>query len=593
MIKYIILFYLILFNSYADNNYYFSDFTKDDLKLLKKTWIFKSNIYKDTQTKPLAYEDKLIYLDGYKNLRVLSLINGKQICINLGKKDRGYHRGVGIYKKSKNEVYAVFVRHGSIILIDINNCNERKVNVKNISNSPISAPIYINKNIAYVLPNGGVPFAIDLSKEKILWEASIQNSILKKLKHKNMNQNIKWDVWGGGAIDIKYNQLVFSTANPKPSWHSKSREGPNLFYNSIVSIDLSTGVYKWHFQEIEHDLWNLDLAAPPILLSLENMDYVAQATKTGQLILLNRKNGKPTEKIYETYYDHKDNNENTFSIFRNFPDWLKYSRKNFNKNDINNLDQKFKLEAEKKINTSNIGDYIPLNEDKKFIYYGIHGGTQWPGIASTPEGVLIIPSNNIPFRVKLKNTNEFNFKYEFHNLYKEILNLEFRNISVFKKTLKKVFNRLENIFNYKKPQIEKWEKFINLDGIPLNKPPWGILVAIDVANKEKKWIVPHGSYSSLKNMFLEKPTGSEIFGSPVILSTGIIFMAGTDDKMLRAYELENGNQIWDDELPFSSYGSLIVANYNKRQFLIVNSSSGSNFNSSSGDAIVAYELSKN
>jgi glucose dehydrogenase len=593
MIKYIILFYSILFNSYADNNYYFSDFTKDDLKLLKKTWIFKSNIYKDTQTKPVAYEDKLIYLDGYKNLRVLSLINGKQICINSGKKDRGYHRGVGIYKKSKNEVYAVFVRHGSIILIDINNCNERKVNVKNISNSPISAPIYINKNIAYVLPNGGVPFAIDLSKEKILWEASIQNSILKKLKHKNMNQNIKWDVWGGGAIDMKYNQLVFSTANPKPSWHSKSREGPNLFYNSIVSIDLSTGVYKWHFQEIEHDLWNLDLAAPPILLSLENMDYVAQATKTGQLILLNRKNGKPTEKIYETYYDHKDNNENTFSIFRNFPDWLKYSRKNFNKNDINNLDQKFKLEAEKKINTSNIGDYIPLNEEKKFIYYGIHGGTQWPGIASTPGGVLIIPSNNIPFRVKLKNTNEFNFKYEFHNLYKEILNLEFRNISVFKKTLKKVFNRLENIFNYKKPQLEKWEKFINLDGIPLNKPPWGILVAIDVANKEKKWIVPHGSYSSLKNMFLEKPTGSEIFGSPVILSTGIIFMAGTDDKMLRAYELENGNQIWDDELPFSSYGNLIVANYNKRQFLIVNSSSGSNFNSSSGDAIVAYELSKN
>ena len=70
-------------------------------------------------------------------------------------------------------------------------------------------------------------------------------------------------------------------------------------------------------------------------------------------------------------------------------------------------------------------------------------------------------------------------------------------------------------------------------------------------------------------------------------------MAGTDDKKIRAYSLENGNQIWEDELPFSSYGSLIVANYNKRQFLIVNSSSGSNFNSSSGDAIVAYELSMN
>ena len=167
MVKYIILFYFILFNSYAENNYYYSNFTKNDLKLLKKKWIFKSNIYKDTQTKPSVYENKLIYLDGYKNLRVLSLIDGKQICINEGKKDRGYHRGVGIYKKNNNQVYAVFVRHGLIKLVDINNCNERNIDVKNISNYPISAPIYINKNIAYVLPNGGVPFAIDLSKEQI------------------------------------------------------------------------------------------------------------------------------------------------------------------------------------------------------------------------------------------------------------------------------------------------------------------------------------------------------------------------------------------------------------------------------------------
>ena len=73
------------------------------------------------------------------------------------------------------------------------------------------------------------------------------------------------------------------------------------------------------------------------------------------------------------------------------------------------------------------------------------------------------------------------------------------------------------------------EKFVNSDGVPLNKPPWGILVAIDIANKNKKWVVPHGSYKSLNNIFYEKTTGSEIFGSPVILSTGIIFM-GTDDK---------------------------------------------------------------
>ena len=69
-------------------------------------------------------------------------------------------------------------------------------------------------------------------------------------------------------------------------------------------------------------------------------------------------------------------------------------------------------------------------------------------------------------------------------------------------------------------------------------------------------------------------------------------MAGTDDKKIRAYSLENGKKIWEDDLPFSSYGSLIVANYQGKQFLIVNSSSGANFNSSPGDAIIAYQLSK-
>ena len=133
----------------------------------------------------------------------------------------------------------------------------------------------------------------------------------------------------------------------------------------------------------------------------------------------------------------------------------------------------------------------------------------------------------------------------------------------------------------------KWEKFTNKDGIPLNNHPWGVLVAIDVKNKLKmggaSWIL-----STIKDSNIE--TGSEIFGSPIILSTGIVFIAGTDDK-IRTYSIDNGEKLWEDKLPFSSYGSLVLE-FEDRQFLIVNSSSGANFDSSSGDAIVAYELSK-
>ena len=70
-------------------------------------------------------------------------------------------------------------------------------------------------------------------------------------------------------------------------------------------------------------------------------------------------------------------------------------------------------------------------------------------------------------------------------------------------------------------------------------------------------------------------------------------MAGTDDQKIRAYSLESGIKIWEDDLPFSSYGSLIVATYENNQYLIVNSSGGTNFQTSPGDAIVAYKLSIN
>ena len=413
----------------------------------------------------------------------------------------------------------------------------------------------------------------------------------KRFKKKNINQEIKWDVWGGGVLDLKYNQLVFSTANAKPSWTSGNRPGPNLLYNSVVSVDLSTGRYKWHFQEIEHDLWNLDLAAPPILLDLGQKDYVAQATKTGQLILLNRIDGNPTEKIIEKKFNVNNDNKNSFTVKRNFPDWLTYSRNNFTKDDINKINKQFTLEAEKKISESLIGEYLPLNKDKDYIYYGIHGGTQWPGIAATPDGTVIIPSNNIAYKVKLKNPEDFSFKKEFRALMSDILSFRLNNFSIFKNSVKKILKRINKILDHKKPNIEGWNKFVNLDGIPLNSPPWGVLAAIDIKNKKQKWIVPHGSYTKLEDKELN--TGSEIFGSPVILSTGIIFMAGTDDKKIRAYSLENGEKIWEDDLPFSSYGSLVIANYQDKQYLIVNSSSGTNFNTSSGDAIIAYELSKN
>ena len=571
--------------SFAENNFLDINFSSENKKDIKRVWTYNSGIFKDTQAKPVFYEDKIVFLDGFKSLRVLSIISGKEFCINEGLKDKKIMRGIALYKKNPNEIYAVFVRNGHLVQVNIIDCKE-KFTDKKIYLPSVVAPVLIKNNIAFILRNGKPPISYNLDTSEILWEARVKKNKELKLIEENSNLLLKWNVWGGGVIDEKYNQLIFSTSNPKPGYVSDNRLGKNLFHNSVVSVDLDTGFYKWHFQEIEHDLLNLDLASPPILLSYKNEnlgvnDYVAQATKTGQLLLLDRYSGEPSVPIVKKNFFPHDNNLKIKTVRKYFPEWLTYSKSNFLRNDINNLNDKYKKEANRTIKKSIINEYQGLERDKDYIFYGMHGGTEWPYIASTPDGIIIVPSNNIAWVGRLNDS----YFAQYLNLFKEIFNFNFHEFSLYFKRIKRILLKIKD---YDPNGIQAYNRFENNDGIPLNAPPWGTLTAIDIKNQKKLWSVPHGSYPLLNDKSLN--TGSEIFGSPVIVGN-VIFISGTLDKKIVAYDLHSGKKIWSDELPFVSYGNLLLASYNGHVYLIVNSTGGSKMTrANKGDAVVAYRL---
>lgn len=573
-------------NLFSDNNYLDIQFDENSLKKIEKKWIYKSGVFKDSQTQPIVFQDKIIFLDGHKNLRVVAITNGKEICKNPGPKDTTPTRGIGIYKKNNKEIYAVFVRNEFLTQINILNCKE-KINKIKIYLPSVVAPILVKKNIAYVLKNNGsAPVAYNLDTLEKVWVAKIDIQHKKKLDKENSNMNLKWNVWGGGVIDDKYNQLIFSTSNPKPAYVSKNRFGKNLFHNSVVSIDINTGVYKWHFQEIEHDLLNLDLASPPILISLERnnkkiiKDLVVQATKTGQLLLLDRKTGQSIEKMQKKVFLPHKKNSKIKTIKKISPEWLIYSKSNFLANDINKINEEYKIEAEKIINKSIINEYQALEKNKNYIFYGMHGGTEWPNIASKKE-LIIVPSNNIAWVARLND----NYWSQYLNLFKEVLQFDFNQYLLSLKKIKRIFKK---IINFDPNDIQEYSRFVNTEGIPLNAPPWGTLTAIDITNKKKLWTIPHGHYSGLKNNY--NNLGSEIFGSPIIVGD-IIFMSGTIDKHIIAYNLYSGKKIWSDKLPYVAYGNLTTASFNGKNYLIINSTGGSKMeDSKKGDALIAYVL---
>jgi glucose dehydrogenase len=102
--------------------------------------------------------------------------------------------------------------------------------------------------------------------------------------------------WSTPAIDADTNTLYFGTGNPSPQMNDVSRPGDNLYTVSLVALDTETGQYKWHYQQVPHDLWGYDLASPPVLFHYQNhgkvIPVVGQASKTGWFYVHDRLTGQ-------------------------------------------------------------------------------------------------------------------------------------------------------------------------------------------------------------------------------------------------------------------------------------------------------------
>ena len=110
-------------------------------------------------------------------------------------------------------------------------------------------------------------------------------------------------VWNTPAVDPELGLLYFGTGNPGPDYNGSIRKGDNLFSTSIVALDAKTGKYRWHYQQVHHDIWDYDAASPVVLFDLDyggvKKKAIAEASKTGWVYILDRTNGQPLVGIDE------------------------------------------------------------------------------------------------------------------------------------------------------------------------------------------------------------------------------------------------------------------------------------------------------
>ena len=189
-------------------------------------------------------------------------------------------------------------------------------------------------------------------------------------------------LWNTPAVDPELNMLYFSTGNASPDLNGSGRPGENLFTASIVALDADTGKYKWHFQEVHHDIWDYDAPSPVVLWNAkidgEEVKGLSQPGKTGWLYMLNRETGEPIHQIVEKKVPQDKKQQATWDT-QPFPlteAFVPQTTSEAEFEEIKELAEDTFKGEDVAISQGEIFD--PFGKDAKVLAPGPSGGSNWP-----------------------------------------------------------------------------------------------------------------------------------------------------------------------------------------------------------------------
>ena len=364
--------------------------------------------------------------------------------------------------------------------------------------------------------------------------------------------------WSGFSLDEERGLVFFSTGSPSHGHFGADRHGENLFGNSIMALNAETGERVWHYQLVHHDLWDYDLPTPPNLVTVEHdgqrIDAAAQVTKMGMLFLFNRETGEPLFPIEERPVPQTEiDGEKTWPT-QPFPTRpAPYARHGFKESDITDRTPEAHAFVREQFYEP-YGDselYDPPSMDGKIVFPQFNGGTDWGGASFDPEtGILYVNASDEPELLQVVRAgDDADFPY-----------------------------------NDTGHQPAK-----DNEGLPISTPPWGTLNAIDLNKGEILWQVPLGTYPMLEEQGLP-PTGTFNMGGSVVTAGGLVFIGGSMDEKLHAYDKATGEVLWEAKLPAGGYATPSVYEVDGRQYVVIAAGGGGKPGTRPGDAYVAFAL---
>ncbi len=377
-------------------------------------------------------------------------------------------------------------------------------------------------------------------------------------------------VWGQMSADEELGLVYLPTEMPTGDYYGGHRPGVNLFSDSLVALDLKTGKRKWHYQFIQHDIWDWDLPCAPIIADVtidgRLRKIIMQPTKQGWLYVFDRVTGEPIWPIERRAVEASDvpgEKAHPTQLFVTKPP--AYERQGVAIDDLIDFTPELRAEAVKLASRFKIGPIFTPPVVSKYdgplgtlMLPAATGGANWQGGSFDPEtGVFYIFTNTevtalglVPGKDRPNEPSDMTF----------------------------VRGQAKDPANLKAADIPT-----TVQGLPLIKPPYGRISAIDLKQGTLMWQIAHGetpdnirNHPLLKGLTIPRTgrqgrIGTLVTKSLLIAGEGGFFTLpdGRRGAMLRAYDKGTGKEVGSVYMPAPQTGSPMTYSLNGQQFIVV------------------------
>ncbi len=371
-------------------------------------------------------------------------------------------------------------------------------------------------------------------------------------------------VWAAISADEALGLAYLPVESPYGDMYGGLRPGANLYGESIVAVDTKTGKPRWHFQTSHHPLWDYDIPTAPILVDAvkdgKTIKALAQPTKQGLLFVLNRETGEPIWPIEETPVPQGTVPGEWYSPTQPIPT-LRYGHQGITVEDLIDFTPELRAEAERIVADHRLGPIytpaVPYDPNGPLSTLMVMGGSNWPGGAYDPDSgiVYVTASIGVNSMTICRNAEGSAMPY-----------------GICRGPDAGAFGGLRNV---------------NVEGLPLLKPPYGTIAAVDLRKGRVSWEIPNGEtpenirdHPALAGVDLGRTGRTGRAGQPpgALATKTLLIVAepgygptpdGRRGSMLRAYDKATGRELAALQLPAPQSGSPMTYMLGGRQYLVI------------------------